>query len=88
MKIQFVYRVFIKNFQSFLKISQQFAFFAQNAKTFNAWFFNFVEKYAKIIYLCNFLQNFFGNFRKFSKSFTTMFFFQTREKLTHGLLNF
>ena len=49
-KIPFFYRIFIKNFQNFLWIYQQFAFFVQTRKKINAWFLKFFEKYAKIMH--------------------------------------
>ena len=49
-KISFFYRIFIKKFQHFLKISQQFAFFVQTRKKINALFVNLYEKYAKIMH--------------------------------------
>ena len=46
-KIQFFYRIFIKTFQNFLKISQQFAFFVQTLEKLTHGFFEFFWKISK-----------------------------------------
>ena len=76
--MQFFYRIFIKNFQNFpiflrnfLKIFSKFpsnCIFRPNAQKGNAWFVNFLEKYAKIFIFHNFLNKFCENFLKISYS--------------------
>ena len=46
LKNQFFYRIFIRNFQNFLKISQQFVF-PPNARKINAWFVIFLKNMPK-----------------------------------------
>ena len=41
--MQFFYWIFIKTFQNFLKISQQFVFFVQTSEKLTQGFKNFVE---------------------------------------------
>ena len=48
-KMQFFYCIFIKNFQIFLKISQQFVFFVQTCEKIKQGLLNYFEKYAQII---------------------------------------
>ena len=62
--------IFILNFyQKFSKFSQNFSticVFRPNARKFNSWVVKFFEKYAKIMYFCDFLKKSFENFRKFN----------------------
>ena len=46
-KIQFFYRIFIKQFQNFLKISQQFVFFVQTRQKLTHALLNFYENMLK-----------------------------------------
>ena len=46
-EIQFFYRIFIKDFQNFLKISQQFAYFVQTSEKLTHGFLKFFEKSEK-----------------------------------------
>ena len=82
--------IFLLNFhQKISKISQNFptiCAFCPNVQKCNGWFVKFFEKYAKIIIFRHFRRKSFGIFLKISQQFA--FFVQTREKLTHGLLNF
>ena len=78
--MQFFNRIFMKNFQNFLKCSQ-FAFFVQTRKKVTNGLLNFFEKYAKIMH---FLQYSYENFLKTFQQI--VFFVQTREKQTHDLL--
>ena len=54
----------------------------------NQWFVKSFEKYAKIITCSQFPQEIFWKFSRFSQTFQRIvFFFQSRKKLTNGLLN-
>ena len=64
LKIQFFYRIFIKNFQNIHK-NFQTIFFTQRREKLTQGFYNFLKK-AKIVYFCNFFNKLFANFRKFS----------------------
>ena len=47
LKIQFFYWIFIKNFQKFLKVSQQFVIFVQTAKNEHIRLFIFLKNMLK-----------------------------------------
>ena len=82
--------IFLLNFYQMLsKISQNFPAIVcrPKARKINAWFVNFYEKYARIMDFSQ-LRNFWKHFKNFSKFPNNVFLVQTREKLTHGLLNF
>ena len=87
-KIQFFYRIFIKKFQNFVKISQQFGFFVQMRKELTQ-FVKLLEKYAKIVHLLLFSEE---NLSKLSKIFSQFpincLFRPNAHKINAGLLNF
>ena len=58
--------MFIKNFQNFLKISQQFAFFVQTREKLTHGLFNFLKNMRKQCIFAIFLRNFFKIFEKCS----------------------
>ena len=63
--------------------------FSSKREKSNAGFVKFFEKYAKLMHFRNFLKQFFEIFRTFSQNFKQIVVcVQTREKLTHALLNF
>ena len=80
--------MFFQNFQNFLKISQQFAFFVQTREKINAWFVNFLEKYAKIMHFRNFLKNFFKIFENFLKISKILCFCPNSQKINAWFVKF
>ena len=80
-KIQIFYRIFIKNMQNFIKISQQFVFFVQTRKKLTRGLLNFFEKYSKIMHFQQFSEeNFFKIFEQFLKISNNLFFSSKRAK--------
>ena len=87
-KIQFFNWIFIKNFQNFLKISQQFAFFVQTAENEHIGLLNSLENICINNAFSQISEETFWKFSKiFSKFPKNLFVVQTRHNLTHGLLN-
>ena len=79
-------------YQKISKISQNFPKLCvcrPNARKINAGFVSFFEKHPKRMHFRNFLKKFFEIFQKYLKmSQQFVFFVQTCENLTQGLLNF
>ena len=87
-KIQFFYRIFIKNFQNFHSISQQ-CVFSTNAQKINAQFANFFEKYAKIMHFLQFSEETFSKFSKvFSKIPINCLFRPNAQKINEQFVKF